>query len=145
MSADILIASYLRIARQALNGALLLAPSGNHYAIYLCEQAAEQIIRAVLVSEKKDGGIGHRLSDMVDLVPDINPLKLQLRGIEDLAFYATTYRYPTPQGRIKSSPPPSEFAAYVQKIEAALAVAVSRFGVDLARKDHPAQNIGPIR
>jgi HEPN domain-containing protein len=47
MSAEVLIASYLRIAREDLAGARQLASSGNRNAMYLCSQAAEKIIRAV--------------------------------------------------------------------------------------------------
>jgi HEPN domain-containing protein len=104
MSAEMLIANMLRIAREDLDGALLLASRGNRNAIYLCEQAAEKVIRAVLTSEGKHAGIGHRLDEMVDLVPDENPLKSGLREIDVLAAYATTYRYATSSGRIPDPP-----------------------------------------
>lgn len=106
------------MASQDLAGARLLAAGTNRNAIYLCEQAAEKIIRAVLTSEAERAGIGHQLHLMVDKVPDENPIKSQLRAIEHLAAYATTYRYPTSAGR---------------------------FGVDLASADGPAQNARPIR
>ncbi|HZF49816.1 MAG TPA: HEPN domain-containing protein [Polyangiaceae bacterium] len=90
MSADLLIANMLRIARDDLDGATVLASRGNRNAVYLCEQAAEKVIRAVLTSEGKHAGIKHRLDEMVDLVPDENPLKPALEGTfvkrrEDLA------------------------------------------------------------
>ncbi|RYE91932.1 MAG: HEPN domain-containing protein [Myxococcales bacterium] len=59
MSADLLIANLLRIAREDLDGAALLAARANRNAVYLCEQAAEKIIRAVLTSEARHGGIRH--------------------------------------------------------------------------------------
>lgn len=54
MSADVLIASYLRIANEDLAGARQLAATGNRNAMYLCSQAAEKVIRAVLTSEGVD-------------------------------------------------------------------------------------------
>ena len=48
MSADLVIAGYVRIARQDLDGARLLNAAANRNAAYLCEQAAEKLIRAVL-------------------------------------------------------------------------------------------------
>jgi HEPN domain-containing protein len=57
MSADLLIANMLRIARDDLDGATVLASRGNRNAVYLCEQAAEKVIRAVLTSEGKHAGI----------------------------------------------------------------------------------------
>lgn len=45
MIADLVIANLLRIAREDLDGASVLLPRGNRNAAYLCEQAAEKIIR----------------------------------------------------------------------------------------------------
>lgn len=52
MSADRVIASLIRVAKEDLDGALTLSATGNRNAIYLCAQAAEKLIRAVLTSEK---------------------------------------------------------------------------------------------
>lgn len=145
MVADLVIANMLRIAREDLDGASLLAPRGNRNAVYLCEQAAEKVIRAVLTSEGKHSGIRHQLDEMVDLVPDENPLKPALREIEQLAAYATAYRYPTPVGRIPDGPPGSELARLIKKVAAVLDEAASRFGVDLAKKGAPAATPKPIR
>lgn len=46
---------------------------GNRNAIYLCEQAAEKIIRAVLTSEGKHAGIRHELRDMISRNPTSRP------------------------------------------------------------------------
>jgi HEPN domain-containing protein len=104
MSVELLIANLLRVAQEDLDGARTLARARNRNAIYLCEQAAEKVIRAVVSSEGLHAGVRHRLDEMVDLVPGDNPLKPSLRAIEYLAAYATTYRYPTAAGRIKGSP-----------------------------------------
>lgn len=44
----IVIANTLRIAAQDLDAARILVEPGNRNAIYLCEQAAEKVIKAVL-------------------------------------------------------------------------------------------------
>jgi hypothetical protein len=82
---------------------------------------------------------------MVNLVPDENPLKPGLRDVEELAAYATAYRYPTPAGRIPAPPPGGELAALLDKVGTVLREAASRFGVDLAVKGTPAARPGPIR
>src|SRR5215510_1169674 len=74
MSVELLIANFLRIAAEDLEGARVLSLNNNRNAIYLCEQAAEKVIRAVVTSEGKHAGIKHDLMEMVDLVPDENPL-----------------------------------------------------------------------
>ena len=145
MSAEMLIANLLRIAKEDLDGARLLAPSGNRNAIYLCEQAAEKIIRAVITSEGKHAGIKHHLEEMVDLVPDENPMKAALREIEELAAFATAYRYPTSAGRIPAAPSGEDLDVLAKKVEAVLSAAAARLGVDLTKKGLPATHPGPIR
>lgn len=145
MSAELLIANLLRVAKEDLEGARLLSSQGNRNAIYLCEQAAEKIIRAVLTSEGKHAGVKHQLKEMVDLVPDENPLKAALREIEQLAAYATTYRYPTVVGRIPPPPARKVFDDMAVKVEKALLAAVGRFGVSLSQPNEPAANPAPIR
>lgn len=146
MSAEALvIANYLRVASQDLEGARVLAKAGNRNAIYLCEQAAEKIIRAVLTSEGKHGGIKHQLDSMVDEVPDANPVKPLLEAIEHLAAYATTYRYPTEAGRIKEPPSAAVLTSDLEKVQAALTEAVTRFDVALNVANKPATRPAPIR
>lgn len=145
MSAELLIANLLRVAKEDLEGARTLSSGGNRNAIYLCEQAAEKIIRAVLTSEGRHAGIKHHLNEMVDLVPDENPLKSALRAIEHLSAFATSYRYPTPVGRIASPPTRAVFDENAAKVEAVLGSALARFKVDLTQPNTPAGSAKPIR
>jgi HEPN domain-containing protein len=145
LSSELLVANLLRVAKEDLDGARLLGTANNRNAVSLCEQAAEKIIRAVLTTEGKHAGIKHLLNEMVDLVPDESPLKPYLRSMEHLAAYATAYRYPTAAGRIKQTPPSSDFTIDLQKVEAALLRAAAQFGVDLAKRDAPATNARPAR
>jgi len=68
MNAEKVIAGYLRVASEDLQGAIALAKIPNRNAIFLCSQAAEKVIRAVLTSEGKHAGIGHQLDRMVDRI-----------------------------------------------------------------------------
>ncbi|MEZ4234990.1 MAG: HEPN domain-containing protein [Myxococcota bacterium] len=145
MSADVQIASLLRIAAEDLQGARLLAASGNRNAVYLCSQAAEKVIRAVLTSEGVHAGIKHLLREMVDRVPDENPLKPLLRAIEHLGAYATTFRYPTTAGRVAAPPGTTELDKYTASVDAALQAAATAFAVDLADPRRPAGRPGPVR
>jgi HEPN domain-containing protein len=145
VSAERVIANLLRIAHEDLAGARLLNTTANRNAIYLCEQAAEKIIRAVLTSEKIHAGIRHQLEEMIDLVPDVNPIKSRLRALQHLATYATSYRYTTPTGRIPPDPSRDDVEAAAKQIEAALTEAARRFGVDLEADDTPAATSSPIR
>lgn len=145
MSADVVIGNFLRIAREDLEGAKVLAATHNRNAVYLCEQPAEKIIRAVLTSEGQHAGTKHALDEMVEGVPDTNPIKPLLEAIEHLAAFATTFRYPSPAGRIKATPSPAELAKYIADVEAALTATARAFGVDLSKPNDPATKPGPIR
>jgi HEPN domain-containing protein len=145
MSADLVIAGYVRIAKHDLEGARLLNSAANRNAAYLCEQAAEKLIRAVLTSEGIQAGIRHELPDMVAKVPDANPVKALLREIEHLDAYATAFRYPSPRGRIKPAPDPATIDRDIAKIEAAMVEIASRFAIDLSKNDEPAGKPDPIR
>jgi HEPN domain-containing protein len=138
MSAELFIANTLRIAREDLQGAKLLRAEHNRNSAYLCEQAAEKLIRAILTSEGKRAGIGHNLEQFVDLVPDENPLKPRLRELQRLGDYATTYRYATTYS-IKAPPPEDELDELFVKIDALLTEVASRFGVDLSKAATPAR------
>ena len=145
MSVDRFIANQLRIAKEDLDGARLLALSGNRNAVYLCEQAAEKVIRAVLTSEGKHAGIGHRLDEFVDLVPNENPMKPALRLIEELAAFATAYRYPGSSGRIPQSPAGPGLDDYIRRVQSALDQAAAGFGVELMDSSQPARSPKPLR
>ena len=145
MSAERVIGNLLRIAREDLEGARVLNARGNRNAIYLCEQAAEKIIRAVLTSEKIHAGVRHQLEEMVALVPEENPIKPRLRVLQHLGTYATSYRYTTPTGRIPADPPASQVDATAASVEVALLEVALRFGVDLDAADQPAGTSAPIR
>ena len=145
MSAEIVIANFLRVAGQDLEGAKLLLAGGNRNAAYLCEQAAEKVIRAVPTSEGKHAGVRHQLDEMVDAIPDENPIKPLLAAIQHLAAFATTFRYPSPTGKIKPPPSGAQVEADIAKVKEALSQSTAHFGVDLGKPNEPAATPGPIR
>ena len=144
MNTEKVIVGFLRVAAEDLQGARALAEIPNRNAIYLCSQAAEKLIRAVLTAEGIHAGIGHQLDRMVERVPDENPVKQMLRDIQGLGIYATAYRYPTTVGRLKPAPEYDEFTRFADRIEAALQEVIKRFEVDIDSTG-PAGNADPIR
>lgn len=145
MSADRVIASFLVVARQDLDGAIALAKAGNRNAAYLCEQAAEKIIRAVSTSESQHAGTGHRLAEIVEKLPAANPIRPLLEELTDLAQYATTYRYPTAGGRVPDEPAQDDLRASIELVERVLDEVSRRFGVDVVDRKSVAKKPGPIR
>lgn len=144
MSADRVIANNLRIAREDLAGARLLARVGNRNAASLCEQSAEKIIRAVLTSEGLHAGVGHALGQMVAQLPAENTFRSELAQLAPLAAFATSYRYPT-SSRVPAPPGEAELQAHLELVERLLSRASQQFGVDFSAPGTPANRPQPPR
>ncbi|MCY1012711.1 HEPN domain-containing protein [Nannocystis pusilla] len=145
MSVESRIAGFLRVAHEDLAGARLLAAANNRNAIYLCEQSAEKLIKAILTSEGIHVGIKHELDVLVDKLPDENPIKSSLRDIEYLGAYATSYRYPTDDGKVRRVRREHRVSDAIAAVEAVLVAVAARFEVDLEHPDAPARHSRPIR
>lgn len=97
MSVPRRIAAFLDLASQDVDAARTLATTKNRYAAYHCQQAAEKLIKAVLLHRGLEAGTEHRLDVLVDELPNDDCWKADLRPLEIYLPYATTYRYPTPE------------------------------------------------
>lgn len=145
MSADLVIANMLRIAREDLDGAKTLAGLGNRNAAYLCEQAAEKLIRAVLTAENKHAVSG--TSSTRWSISCLTRTRSSLRCERSKCSRPT--RRPIAirprQGRIPNAISGGELTAHIERVDAALGEAVRHFGVDLDKKGTPARTPKPIR
>jgi HEPN domain-containing protein len=63
--------------------------ASNRNAVYLCQQAAEKIAKAVLESEGVFHGREHRNDVLAGMVPPENPFQPTLNGLADLSPFAT--------------------------------------------------------
>jgi HEPN domain-containing protein len=111
-------AAFLDLAVQDVDAAKTLAATRNRYAAYHCQQAAEKLIKAVLLHRGIESGTEHRLDVLVDKLPDDDTWKAKLRPLDAYSPYATTFRYPTPGGRIPAAPEPAQVAEDARAIEA---------------------------
>jgi HEPN domain-containing protein len=118
MSVPRRIAAFLDLARGDADAARTLAATKNRYAAYHCQQAAEKLIKAVLLHRGLEAGTEHRLDVLVDELPDSDPWKVKLRPLEAYLPYATTYRYPTPGGRIVAAPNMAQVSVDADAIDA---------------------------
>ena len=101
----------LYLAEQDTDAAKLLAAHGNHYAAYHCQQAAEKLIRALLLRHDIEPGLDHHLDVLIGKLPDGEPWKARLTPLHKYTPYATTYRYATSGGRVPASPDSAGVAA----------------------------------
>jgi HEPN domain-containing protein len=98
----------LDLAAADLDAAEVLARVGNHYAAYHLQQALEKLLKTLLLLRGIEAGIEHRLDVLSDRLPEGEPWRDRLEPLLSYTVYATTYRYPTPGGRIAASPPGAE-------------------------------------
>jgi len=139
------IASLLRVASEDLDGARQLCSTGNRNAIYLCQQAVEKILRAMLTSEGTHAGVKHDLDQMTGELPDENPFKARMHPLAYLTRFATSFRYPTSAGRIVAAPSPDATLQAITQVAALLESAAHHFGVDLEKEVGPAAVTTPPR
>jgi HEPN domain-containing protein len=101
----------LHLAEQDTEAARVLAAHGNHYAAYHCQQAAEKLIRALLLQHDIEPGLDHHLDVLIGKLPESEPWKTELMVLHKYTPYATTYRYATSGGRVPASPAAAGVAA----------------------------------
>jgi predicted nucleotidyltransferase/HEPN domain-containing protein len=80
----------LRIVRNCLEGPVP-SPEG---AAYHCQQAAEKIVKAGLITAGVHPPKEHNIGNLVQLLPSGNALVLVFRPLEPLSKYITAFRYP---------------------------------------------------
>ena len=105
MPADPVVAGYLSAAADDLDAERrLAAPPVNRLSAYHLQQAAEKLVKAILVHRKIHPGVEPRIDVLVSMLPATDPWQSLLDPLDRFTPYATTYRYPSPTGRLKGGP-----------------------------------------
>jgi HEPN domain-containing protein len=135
------------LALGCLSDARILAETGSRNAAYLTEQALEHLIRAIATSEglhiqRSDA---HLLDKTLRRIPSEQPLLARMNELSWLEAFATSYRYPTPAGRIAQTLESSKVLKSVEQLEGLVYEASSSFAVDLTDPEQPAGNAHAIR
>jgi HEPN domain-containing protein len=113
MSIEKRIRAYLDLVHEDPQAAEVLARAGNRYAAYHCQQAVEKLVKALLLHTGTEAGIEHRLDVLISRLGETDPWREALRPLDKYTPFATTFRYPTPGGRIAAAPPPADVLADV--------------------------------
>ncbi len=79
----------------------------------------------MLVHRKIHPGLEHRIDVLVRMLDPSDPWQPLLDPLDRLTPYATTYRYPSPTGRLRAGPPTANVLAEVAEIEKLLSRARS--------------------
>ena len=141
------VASYLRRAAEWLADYRDASAKGRGTAANHLFYAGEGIMLAVLATERLHVGRGeqHQLGMAIRRLPDGNPMKAVMLRYEDLTRFATTFRYPTPSGRLKQAED-EQLKRYAEAVAEAHRLAVTSFGVDLTSMSNaPASHVKPLR
>ena len=117
------LSALLHLAEQDTDAAQLLAAHGNHYAAYHCQQAAEKLVRALLLQHDIEPGLDHHLDVLIGKLPDGEPWKTRLMPLHKYTPFATTYRYATSGGRVPAAPDAAGVAADAIQIAGLIAEA----------------------
>jgi len=123
----------LHLAEQDVKAVMILAKDGNHYAAFHCQQAAEKLIRVLLIHHEIEPGIGHHLDVLVAQLPDSEPWKVKVGWMHKYTPYATTFRYATPGGRVPATPDAVGVIADAKSIAELISEAMKQF-VDSAMR-----------
>lgn len=116
------VKSWLVVAERDLRAArnCLFGPEPTtEAAAYHCQQAAEKLAKAALVSLNSHVPFSHDVRVLLGLLPDAYPLKPQFMPLARFTPYATVYRYPVddPLG-IPPAPSVSDVEAWLAEIAA---------------------------
>lgn len=119
MSRQRRVAGFLEIARRELDAAKRLCAPLPGEAAFFVAQAAEKLVKAVLVREDITFPASHhQLERLVSLLPPGHAWHDDLIVFDTLSPYATRYRYPLPDGRLPPLPDRNDLARHIAAIEA---------------------------
>ncbi|ALG69613.1 hypothetical protein VY88_12470 [Azospirillum thiophilum] len=87
-------------------------------ATYHCQQAAEKLVKAVLVWLDRDVPRSHDIDSLVMRIPHDLPVRGCLLPLGRFTAYATLYRYPGESGDVTDEPTAEEVSGWLDEIEA---------------------------
>lgn len=144
------IGSCIKLACEDLISVKKLRPN-ERVALISMVYVAENLLTAVMTSEGIDVGAvrrkygNHQIDAMIDALPDECPIKEEFEKLADLTIYATTYRYPSPTGKIPKDVDLKEGESYFDSLYYILGKLVKHFQVNPREKEPLARNLEPIR
>jgi HEPN domain-containing protein len=118
MSVDV-AESLLRLAQEDLDTArVALAPSPRNAAFHV-QQAAEKLVKAVLVRSGIHPPRTHDILLLAELLEEAHPWRAPLVALDALTPAAVAYRYPSPTGELPDAPEPAEILGAIGDVQSA--------------------------
>ena len=111
----------LTVAEEDLSAARKLCEPLPRQAAFHVGQAAEKLVRAVLLQEGvHDIGRHHQIDLMIERLPLDSEWLAELSDFADFAAYNTRFRYPGPSGNLAEPPTAETLKANIRDITALL-------------------------
>ncbi len=99
-------ASFIALAKEDLAVARRLLAVHPRHSAFALEQAAEKLLKAVLMTEGISFSDGHhQLGRLAELLPADHLWRADLMAFDSYTSFATTTRYPRPGGGMPDEPP----------------------------------------
>lgn len=117
------VGGFLLMADDDADAAIALAGIGHRYGAFHCQQAAEKLIKALLLRLGLEAGVEHRLDMLLARLPDAHPMKADLGTFTRYTPFATTYRYPRPSGDPPNEPDAATIIADANRLKVLIAAA----------------------
>ncbi|WP_448189057.1 HEPN domain-containing protein [Azospirillum sp. sgz301742] len=111
---------------KAIRACLAAEPPVLLPAVYHCQQAAEKLVKTVLVSQGIDFPKTHDIDRLAQSVPETVSIRAMLVPMARFTPYAAVYRYPGESHDLSDEPTASEVASWLAEIESVRAE-VERF------------------
>ena len=117
---DRVVAAWLTVADEDIRAIrACLVGSAVKSAAYHCQQAAEKLVKAILVSLGRHPPKQHNLVALLDDVPPDHPLRPTLLPLERFTIFVAAFRYPNMDifDHPPDEPDPDDVARWLSEIE----------------------------
>ena len=115
----IVIAAYLDDAASDLDAAArLIVDPPNRLAAFHLQQSAEKLTKAVRLHRGLFATADHQIASLVVELPSDDPWRAKLLALGPLSSFATSYRYPSPAGKLKPAPAAKDLQVWIDTIAA---------------------------
>jgi HEPN domain-containing protein len=96
------VSAFRALAEKELEAARLLGPRHAGQAAYFLQQCVEKLVRGVLETRGIAVGPTHQILQLARMLGADDPLAATFAELDELSVAATRYRYPSPNGEVRS-------------------------------------------
>jgi HEPN domain-containing protein len=112
--------SFIALAKEDLAVAKKLMADHPRHSAFCIQQAAENLLKAVLTAEGMVFTASHQLGPLAELLPANHIWRADLMGFDSYTSYATATRYPRPGGGMPRAPSKEMLEAGVKDVTSLL-------------------------